>query len=86
MTTKERIDYMIDTLQVVKDEIAYAEWYSQEQAKDSEEFTWYGHAGYGKRQPSGTIIRESLKMVGRIAKIASDDVCLSPYNGRVFKK
>lgn len=86
MTTKEQIDYMIDTLQVVKDEIAYAEQYLQGQAKDSEKFTWYGHAGYGKRQPSGTIIRESLKMVGRIAKIAADNVCLSTYCNKVFKE
>lgn len=85
MTTKEQIDYMIQSLQIAKDEIEYAEWYKTESDKD-EHFHWYAHAGYEKRRPNGTIIREALKMVGRIANIAANNVCLSPYNSCIFKE
>lgn len=85
MTTKEQIDYMIQSLQIAKDEIEYAEWYKTESDKD-EHFHWYTHAGYEKRRPNGTIIRESLKMVGRMANIAANNVCLSPYNSCIFRE
>ena len=45
----------------------------------------YGHFGRN-RTPSGTVIRESLKMVGRMANIAANNVCLSPYNSCIFKE
>lgn len=85
MTTKEQIDYMIQSLQIAKDEIEYAEWYKTESDKD-EHFHWYAHAGYEKRRPNGAIIRESLKMVGRMANIAANNVCLSPYNSCIFRE
>lgn len=85
MTTVEQIDYMIQSLQVAKDEIKYAEKYIKEKNRD-EYFYQYGHFGYSNRTPNGTVIRESLKMVGRMANIAANNVCLSPYNSRLFKK
>ena len=85
MTTVEQIDYMIQSLQVAKDEIEYAEKYIGEKNSDKE-FYQYGHFGYANRTPNGTVIRESLKMVGRMANIAANNVCLSPYNSRLFKK
>ena len=85
MTTVEQIDYMIQSLQVAKDEIEYAEKYIGEKNSDKE-FYQYGHLGYDNRTPNGTIIRESLKMVGRMANITANNVCLSPYNSCLFKE
>ena len=85
MTTVEQIDYMIQSLQVAKDEIEYAEKYMEEKNSDKE-FYQYGHFGHDNRTPNGTVIRESLKMVGRMANIAASNVCLSPYNRRIFKE
>lgn len=85
MTTVEQINYMIQSLQVAKDEIEYAEKYINEKNSDRE-FYQYGHFGYDKRTPNGTVIRESLKMVGRMANIAANNVCLSPYNSCIFKE
>ena len=44
MTTVEQIDYMIQSLQVAKDEIEYAEKYIGEKNSDKE-FYKYGHFG-----------------------------------------
>jgi hypothetical protein len=81
MTTVEQIDYMIQSLKLAKDEIEYAEEYKKEEKthKNDCEFS-------RKRVPNGTIIRESLKMVGRMANIAANNVCLSPYNNCIFKE
>ena len=78
MTTVEQINYMIQSLQVAKDEIKYAEKYMKEKISDED---------FGRnRTPNGTVIRESLKMVGRMANIAANNVCLSPYNSCIFKE
>lgn len=84
MTPEQKIDYMIQSLQLAKEEIAYAEEYLNEKNKDKE-FYQYGHMGQG-RTPNGTIIRESLKQVGRMANIVANDVVLSPYCSQVFRK
>lgn len=84
MTVVEQIDYMIQSLQVAKDEIEYAEKYIKEKENDKE-FYQYGHFGHDNRKPNGTVIRESLKMVGRMANITASNVCLSPYNCCIFK-
>ena len=83
MTQIEKIDYMIKSLELAKEEIKYAEEYLKEQLEDKN-FYNYGHMGYGRR-PNGTIIRESLKQVGRMANIIANDVVLSPYCHKVFK-
>ena len=85
MTTIEQISYMIQSLQVAKDEIEYAEKYMEEKNSDKE-FYQYEHFGHDNRTPNGTVIRESLKMVGRMANIAANNVCLSPYNNCIFKE
>lgn len=85
MTTTEQIDYMIKSLKLAKDEIEYAENYIEEKNTDKN-FWDYGHTGHDKRTPNGTVIRESLKMVGRMANIAANNVCLSPYNSCIFKE
>ena len=85
MTTVEQIDYMIQSLKVAKDEIEYAENYLKNKSVDTD-FYGYGHFGHNKRIPNGTIIRESLKMVGRMANIVANNVCLSPYNSCIFRE
>ena len=84
MNVKEQIDYMIQSLQLAKSEVEYAEKY-METKKNDEDFYQWGHMGHD-RQPNGTIIRESLKMVGRLANITANNVCLSPYNDKIFKE
>lgn len=83
MNVKEQIDYMIQSLQLAKSEIEYAEKYINTKNKD-EDFYQYGHMGQ-ERMPNGTIIRESLKMVGRLANITASNVTLSCYNENIFK-
>lgn len=85
MNVKEQIDYMIQSLQLAKSEIEYAERYMSVKKKDGNDFWQYGHMGYDSRQPNGTIIRESLKMVGRLANITASKVSLSSYSEKIFK-
>lgn len=83
MTPEEKIDYMIKSLQLAKEEMKYAEKYLEERTKDKY-FYNYGHIGHG-RTPNGTIIRESLKQVGRMANIVANDIVLSPYCHCLYK-
>lgn len=85
MTVEQKIDYMIQSLQLAKEEIAYAKDYFSKRDKD-DNFYQYGHMGYSRRNPNGTIIRESLKQVGRMANIVANDVTLSPYCSQLFKE
>lgn len=57
MTNVEKIDYMIQSLQIAKEEISYAQRWAEKYKIDTE------HC-WTERIPNGTIIRESLKMVG----------------------
>lgn len=74
MTLRERIDCMITTLKMVKEEVDYAELYQKDETN------------YNGRFPSGTVIRESLKMVSRMANIIAKDVTLTPYCNEIYKK
>ena len=84
MNPKEQIDYMIQSLQLAKSEIEYAEKYMDTKKKDDDFYHW-GHMGRD-RAPSGTVIRESLKMVGRLANITANSISLSCYNDSLFKE
>lgn len=85
MNAKEQIDYMIQSLQLAKSEIEYAEKYMDAKKKDKDFYQW-NHMGYSARQPNGTIIRESLKMVGRLANVTASKIALSPYSEELFKE
>lgn len=85
MSNEEQIDYMIQCLTLAKQEIAYAKKYEKER-KNDDRFYWCGHYGYNRHEPNGTIIRESLKMVGRLANRVANNVSLSAYNKEVFKE
>ena len=84
MNVKEQIDYMIQSLQLAKSEIEYAEKYIDTKKKDKD-FYQYGHMGCNNRYPNGTIVRESLKMVGRLANITANKVSFSVYSEELFK-
>lgn len=85
MNVKEQIDYMIQSLQLAKSEIEYAEKYMNTKKKEGKDFYQRNHMGYNWRHPNGTIIRESLKMVGRLANVTASKVALSPYSEELFK-
>jgi hypothetical protein len=85
MNVKEQIDYMIKSLQLAKSEIEYAEKYMNTKKKEGADFYSWNHMGHDARQPNGTIIRESLKMVGRLANITAGKVALSPYSENIFR-
>ena len=83
MGAKEQIDYMIQSLQLAKSEIEYAEKYMTTRDTDRD-FYEYGHMGR-ERYPNGTLIRESLKMVGRLSNIVANNISLSCYNETIFR-
>ena len=85
MNVKEQIDYMILSLQLAKSEIEYAEKYVNTKKKEGSDFYQYGHMGHSGRYPNGTIIRESLKMIGRLANITASKIALSSYEDKLFK-
>lgn len=72
MNQIDKIDYMIKSLEIAKDEIEYAQNWEYDRDKH--------------RYPNGIIIRESLRMVGRMANQVANDVSLSPYCSELFKE
>ena len=54
--------------------------YIKEEKKD-EDFYSYGHMGYSNRSPNGTLIRESFKMVSRVANLAAKNDNTKLFNG-----
>lgn len=77
MTVKEKIDYMILSLQVARDELEYAEKYLNN-AKNK-----YNNE---KRTPNGTLIRESLRNVNRLSSICASEVIFGPYENELYKR
>ena len=86
MNQIEKIDHMIKSLEVVKDEIEYAKRWGRKKSEHGNNF--YSYSGYGNthRRPSGTIMRESLRMVGRMANQVANEVSLTNYCSELFKK
>lgn len=72
MKVEQQIDCMITLLKTAKEELHYAENYKAMMNQEIEEFDV-------KRFPSGTLIRENLKTVSRLARMTSDMVTLTPY-------
>ena len=81
----EKIDYMIKSLEVAKDEITYAELYKQKKIEQGDEF--YGYSGFGcnHRCPIGATVKEALRMVGRKANQVEKTVSLSSYCDEPFE-
>ena len=86
MTQLEKIDYMIQSLQLAKDEITYTEKYNSKQEEQGDKFYSCGGYANNHRNPNGTIIRESLRMVGRIANQVANECTLTSYCKDVFKE
>lgn len=78
MKAEQNIDCMIALLQIAKEEIQYANKYNAMMKQEAEEFDV-------KRFPSGTLIRENLKTVARLARVTSDNIILTPYCNKVEK-
>lgn len=76
MTVVGQIEYMIQSLQLAKDEIEYAQDYDLLPDKEK----------INSRMPNGTIIREALRMTGRLSYSLSNMVTLSPYCDEIFKE
>ena len=66
MTDLELIDYMINTLQLARNEIERKEEYYT-QLKTDPDFYCYGHMGRTSQSPNKALIKDCLGNVGRIA-------------------
>lgn len=87
MDQLNKIDYMIKTLYLAKDEIKYAQEYNLRKENDEAMgHDFYSGYGYNHRTPNGTIIRESLKMVSRIAAQVANECILTNYCDEVFRE
>lgn len=87
MDQLNKIDYMIESLYLAKDEIKYAQEYNLRKENDNTiGRDFYSCYGYNHRTPNGTIIRESLKMVSRIAAQVANECILTNYCDEVFKE
>lgn len=86
MDRLDKIDYMIKSLYIAKDEIEYAQAYNLQKTTD-ENFgrDFYSRYGRTHRPPCGTTIREALKMVGRMANQVANECILTSYCNQVFK-
>lgn len=82
-----KIDYMIKSLYLARDEIEYAQAYQLRKSTD-ESFNTDFYSGYGSdhRTPNGTIIRESLKMVARLANQLANECTLTPNCEKIFRE
>lgn len=88
MDQLSKIDYMIKTLYLAKDEIKYAQEYNLRKENDETmgcDFYSYSNFGHDHRIPNGTVIRESLKMVSRLAAQVANECTLSAYCDELFK-
>lgn len=87
MDQLNKIDYMIESLYLAKDEIKYAQEYNLRKGNDETMgCDFYSGYGYNHRTPNGTIIRESLKMVSRIAAQVANECILTNYCDEVFRE
>jgi len=78
---------LVKSLYLAKDEIKYAQEYNLRKGNDETMGRdFYSGYGYNHRTPNGTIIRESLKMVSRIAVQVANECTLSVYCDEVFRE
>lgn len=93
MDQKEKIKFMIGSLQVALDELEYAEKYKmlynnkrhREELSGQHDFSFYSEY----RTPNGTLIREALRNVSRLAPIVAKDIIVGNscnYENEVYKK
>lgn len=85
MNQIDKIDYMIKSLEVAKDEIEYAKMWENKKNQQGDNFYRYSGYGYNHRAPNKTIIREALRMVGRMANRVANEISFSSYCSELFK-
>lgn len=85
MNQMDKIDYMIKSLEVAKDEIEYAKMWENKKNQQGDNFYGYFGYGYNHRNPNGTIVREALRMVGRMASRVANEITLSSNCSELFK-
>lgn len=89
MDQKEKIKFMISSLQVALDELEYAEKYEtvynrlNEEEKATGKWNWYELGAY--RTPNGTLIRESLKNVARLAPLVAHEIVFCAGQAQVYR-
>ncbi len=85
MTLDRKIQHMIDALTVALDEVKYInEFESKKKIEGDKFYTWSGFAN-DHRQPSGTIVRESLRHVARLASIAASECTYTSFNNKLTR-
>lgn len=78
MDQLNKIDYMIKSLYLAKDEIKYAQEYNLRKENDKTMGRdFYSSYVDNHRTQNGTIIRESLRMVSRLAAQVANECTLS---------
>lgn len=78
---------LVKSLYLAKDEIKYAQEYNLRKGNDETTGRdFYSGYGYNHRTPNGTIIRESLRMVSRLAAQVANECILTNYCDEVFRE
>lgn len=78
---------LVKSLYLAKDEIKYAQEYNLKKENDNTiGCDFYSSYGYNHRTPNGTIIRESLRMVSRLAAQVANECILTNYCDEVFRE
>lgn len=89
MDQKEKIKFMISSLQVALDELEYAEKYKElydgfiKKEKETGKWDWYELGKH--RSPNGTLIRESLKNVARLAPLVAHEIVFCAGQAQVYR-
>lgn len=78
MTTKQKIEYMIQTLQIALCELDYRDEYLKQESELPEKISsYYDTKQYfydNHRNPNLTLIHENLKTLGRFAYIVEKEI------------
>lgn len=78
---------LVKSLYLAKDEIKYAQEYNLRKGNDETMGRdFYSSYVDNHRTPNGTIIRESLRMVSRLAAQVANECTLSVYCDEVFRE
>lgn len=91
MNPKDKIKFMIAALQISLEELEYAEEYkkAEEESKNKREETgrWdYLFYDKYKRTPNGTLVRETLRNVARLAPKVADEILLGKYQADIYRE
>lgn len=84
MTVEQKIDYMILSLQIAKEEVEkYRDFV---ESKPENKTLWEYKYNSKEKCPNGTMIRENLKGVGRTAFNLANEITLSVYDEKLTRE